>query len=145
MSAQDETFMQLALEQAALAEQKGEVPVGALLVQDNQVIATGFNQPISTSDPTAHAEIVALRKGAQALNNYRLVDTTLYVTLEPCMMCLGAILHARVARLVYGASDPKVGAVRNKLTGFNHTIVVQKGVLEDVCSALLKAYFRKRR
>jgi len=142
--------MRRALELARSAEQAGEVPVGAVLVKDEEIIAEGWNCPISTNDPTAHAEIIALRAGGLALNNYRLVDSTLYVTLEPCAMCMTAIVHARVKRLVFGAYDPKRGAVCNALqladAGFlNHKVEWTGGVLEEECSALLKAFFKGRR
>ncbi|MFZ4699943.1 MAG: tRNA adenosine(34) deaminase TadA [Candidatus Methylumidiphilus sp.] len=146
----DETWMRRALKLACQAEQAGEVPVGAVLVKEGLCIAEGWNCPISSNDPTAHAEIVALRAGGLALNNYRLVDTTLYVTLEPCAMCMAAIVHARVKRLVFGAFDPKRGAVCNALqlaeTEFlNHKVEWTGGVLEGKCSLLLKAFFRRRR
>ena len=142
--------MSIALELARLAEAKAEVPVGAVLVKDDIALAEGWNCPISTNDPTAHAEIVALREGGLALNNYRLNDTTLYVTLEPCAMCMGAIIHARVKRLVFGAEDPKRGAVCNALqladTEFlNHKVEWTGGVLEEECSQLLREFFRRKR
>ena len=145
-----EQFMQLALEQARQAEQAGEVPVGAVLVKEGAVIATGYNQPISLSDPCAHAEIVTLRAAGQVLGNYRLLDTTLYVTLEPCVMCIGALLHARVARIVYGATDPKAGAIESIFqipheTALNHRVVCQGGVLAAACSELLTGFFKERR
>lgn len=145
-----EYFMMEALQQARHAESVGEVPVGAVLVKDHQVIARGFNQPISECDPTAHAEIVALRAGAKAVTNYRLLDTTLYVTLEPCAMCIGAILHARVNTLVYAARDPKAGAVESVFqiaddTRLNHRITCLSGVLAEEASQLLKDFFRKKR
>ena len=126
------------------------MPVGAVLVKDNQLIAEGWNQPISSNDPSAHAEVVALRAAAQALNNYRLVDTTLYITLEPCAMCAGALMHARVKRVVFGASDPRTGAagsVFNILnsTELNHIIDIQQGVLQQECSALLTRFFKNKR
>ena len=142
--------MQRALELAQQAEKYGEVPVGAVLVKNGEIIAEGWNQPISANDPTAHAEIMALRAGAQALDNYRLVDTTLYVTLEPCIMCMGAIIHARVQRLVYGASDPKAGAACSVYTipadrKLNHHVDVEGGVLAEQCGGLLTEFFRQRR
>lgn len=142
--------MALALEQAQLAWQHGEVPVGAVVVCDGEVIATGFNQPIGTHDPTAHAEIVALRAAAEKLGNYRLPGCTLYVTLEPCVMCSGAMMHARVARVVYAAPDPKTGACGSVLDLFaearlNHHAAVEGGVLADDASAMLKAFFAERR
>jgi len=146
----DEQFMGQALELARNAEAHGEVPVGAILVAGERVIATGRNSPIESSDPTAHAEIQALRSAASALKNYRLPDTTLYVTLEPCAMCAGAIVHARVARVVYGCADPRGGAagtVFNVLdcAELNHRVSVTSGVRADECKALLQAFFRTRR
>lgn len=142
--------MQLALEQARQAKAQGEVPVGAVLVKDGVVVATGFNQPISRCDPTAHAEIVAMRAAAQSLANYRLLDTTLYVTLEPCIMCLGAMLHARVSELVFAASDPKVAAVQqlqqlSETSAMNHQLNCTAGILESEASQLLRDFFRERR
>lgn len=142
--------MQQALEQAKLAAENGEVPVGAIVVKDGTVIGRGFNQPIGQHDPTAHAEIQAMRQAAAHLGNYRLVDCTLYVTLEPCAMCSGAIQHARIARLVYGASDPKTGACGSVVnlmaeTRLNHHTEVTGGVLAEACGALLSAFFKARR
>ena len=147
---QDIKWMQHALKLAKRAESIDEVPVGAVLIKDNELVAEGWNQPISGIDPTAHAEIVALRKAAKALNNYRLVDTTLYVTLEPCAMCAGAIVHARVKRVVIGAADPRTGAagsVFNLLQSeqLNHVVDVEQGVLEKDCSCLLTEFFRNKR
>ena len=146
----DEQFMGQALDLARNAEAHGEVPVGAILVAGDRVIATGRNSPIESSDPTAHAEIQALRSAASALKNYRLPDTTLYVTLEPCAMCAGAIVHARVARVVYGCADPRGGAagtVFNVLdcAELNHRVSVSSGVRAAECKALLQAFFRTRR
>lgn len=146
----DETFMRLAIDQAHNAWALGEVPVGAVLVKDGRVIATGFNQPIGYNDPTAHAEILALRAAAELLDNYRLDDCTLYVTLEPCAMCAGAIQHARLARLVYAAADPKTGACGSVVDLFaeprlNHHTRVQAGVLGGDCGALLSTFFAERR
>lgn len=146
----DEHWMRLAMTFALQAESQGEVPVGALLVLENQVIGEGWNQPIGLNDPSAHAEIMALRSGAQAVKNYRLVDSTLYVTLEPCVMCVGAIIHARVARVVIGAADPKSGAAGSAfdlLNGnkFNHKVDITNGILAKDCGDLLKAFFEKRR
>ena len=143
-------YMRLALEQARAAARAGEVPVGAVLVHKERVIATGANRPISACDPTAHAEIEALRAGAQVLGSYRLTDTTLYVTLEPCLMCAAAVVHARVRRLVYGAFDPRVGAAGSLIDAFalpgqNHRVDVFGGVLEAECGALLKGFFERRR
>lgn len=142
----DADYMQLALEQARAAGARGEVPVGAVLVQGAEVIARGGNQPIATHDPTAHAEIVTLRAAGQALGNYRLDDTVLYVTLEPCLMCASAIVHARVRRVVYGAFDPKAGAAGGlidafALKGLNHRVDVFGGVLESECASLLSQFF----
>jgi tRNA(adenine34) deaminase len=150
VTGQDEVFMRRALELAREAEAAGEVPVGALIVRDAEVLAEGFNRPISTHDPTAHAEMVALRAAAARVDNYRLLGTTLYVTLEPCAMCAGAMVHARVQRLVYAATDPRAGAagsvfnvVRNP--ALNHRIEVVPGVLADECAALLRNFFLSRR
>jgi tRNA(adenine34) deaminase len=150
MGIDDDIWMVRALELARRAEESGEVPVGAVLVKDGECIAEGFNCPISTHDATAHAEIICLRAGGLALGNYRLVDTTLYVTLEPCAMCMTAIVHARVKRLVFGAYDPKRGAVCNALRlaeaeFLNHSVEWGGGVLEAECSALLRDFFRCRR
>ncbi len=146
----DIEFMQQALSQAHYAESIDEVPVGAIIVKDNEVIATGFNQPITYHDPTAHAEIAAIRNAAQTLQNYRLNNTTLYVTLEPCVMCIGAILHARVKRLVFGACDPKAGAIQSIFqiadeTRLNHRIEYSGGVLKQECGDLLRDFFKRRR
>lgn len=146
----DETWMRHAIRLAQRAEQQGEVPVGAVLVVNDQCIAEGWNSPINSHDPTAHAEIMAIRKAGQVVENYRLIDTTLYVTLEPCVMCMGAISHARIKRLVFGAYDPKRGAVCNALnlndTSFlNHRIDWLGGVLETNCAELLRDFFRVRR
>ncbi len=143
-------FMQRALELARAAEAEGEVPVGAVLVKDGEIVAEGFNQPISSCDPTAHAEIVALRGAAASVENYRLPGTTLYVTLEPCPMCAGAMVHARVERLVYGASDPRTGAAGSVFDlvcneDLNHRLEVQSGLLADESAALLRTFFRARR
>lgn len=142
--------MRRALELAAQAEAQGEVPVGALVVLDGKVIGEGWNRPITAHDPTAHAEIVALRAAAAALGNYRVNGATLYVTLEPCPMCAGAMVHARVARVVYGASDPLAGSggsVFNLLnsSALNHRVQVQGGVLVEECSQRLKLFFQARR
>lgn len=139
-----------AIELAKKAEAMGEVPVGAVLVQNNQIIGEGWNQPIMHCDPTAHAEIIALRQAAQKNQNYRLPDTTLYVTLEPCIMCAGAIIHARVKRLVYGADDPKSGAIASvfKVTQpglLNHDVICERGILADECGQILKRFFQKQR
>ena len=146
----DADWMQAALLLAARAAASGEVPVGAVLVQGESLLAEGWNQPIAAHDPTAHAEVLALRAAGQSLGNYRLADTTLYVTLEPCLMCVGAIVHARVARLVFGAFDPKSGAVTSCMHGFdvpglNHRVAATGGILAGECGALLKQFFRDRR
>jgi len=146
----DEYWMKRALELAHEAEALGEVPVGAVIVKDNQIIAEAFNQPIASHDASSHAEINALRAAGETLNNYRLLDTTLYVTLEPCVMCVGAMIHARVARVVYGASDPKTGALGsafNLLNAMhhNHIFEVTAGVLADESGTLLQEFFKARR
>jgi len=150
IDADDERWMRLALGLAERAEAAGEVPVGAVLVLDGELVAEGWNRPIATHDPAAHAEVVVLRAAGGILGNYRLTGSTLYVTLEPCLMCVGAIVHARVARLVYGASDPKSGVVNTLCQGFdlpglNHRPEVTAGVLADACSEQLKRFFRARR
>lgn len=148
--AAQQRFMTLALEQARLAWAEGEVPVGAVVVKDGEVIATGYNRPIGGHDPTAHAEIVALRAAAEKLGNYRLPGCELYVTLEPCIMCSGAMMHARLARVVYAATDPKTGACGSVVNLFeedrlNHHTGVQGGVMAEEASGLLKAFFAERR
>ena len=147
---QDEKWMALALEQARKAEEEGEVPVGAILVKDGLVIARAHNQPISTNDPTAHAEILLLRAAGEKLKNYRLTGTSLYVTLEPCAMCLGAIMHARIERVIFGAHDPKTGVCGSSenfmdSNCFNHKIKLFSGVLENKSRKLLKKFFISRR
>ncbi|WP_083627205.1 tRNA adenosine(34) deaminase TadA [Vibrio ponticus] len=149
-SALDEQFMRRAMALAAQAEQEGEVPVGAVLVKDGQVIAEGWNQSIGSHDATAHAEVQTLRKAGQTLENYRLLDTTLYVTLEPCPMCAGALLHSRVKRIVFGAPDLKAGAAGTVLNLFEHQAAyhyatVERGLLEDECREQLQAFFKRRR
>jgi tRNA(adenine34) deaminase len=146
----DAIFMRQALDQAHNAWALGEVPVGAVVVKDGEIIATGFNQPIGTHDPTAHAEIMALRAAAAILGNYRLPGCELFVTLEPCAMCSGAMLHARLARVVYGASDPKTGACGSIVNLFeqnqlNHHTELVGGVMAQECGALLKEFFAERR
>jgi tRNA(adenine34) deaminase len=142
-------FMRLALEQARQALDLGEVPVGAVLVRGQDVVATGFNQPIHTLDPTGHAEIVTLRRAAQQARNYRLPGTTLYVTLEPCLMCVGALVNARVSSLVYGAAEPKWGSVRSLLDvntlALNHRFEIVAGVLEEECRQIVVDFFEFRR
>ncbi|MDO8953478.1 MAG: tRNA adenosine(34) deaminase TadA [Gammaproteobacteria bacterium] len=146
----DQVFMQHALSLAQKAQAAGEVPVGAVIVLDNEIIAEGYNQPISHHDPSAHAEMQAIRQAAKKLGNYRLLNTTLYVTLEPCMMCLGAMVHARVKRLVYAASEPKAGVIHSAAqlansTFLNHRLEISSGVMAEESSALLKAFFLQRR
>lgn len=146
----DQRWMARALELAGRAEDEGEVPVGAVLVHDGQELACGWNHPIGGVDPTAHAEIHALRNAAKILENYRLTDTTLYVSLEPCVMCVGAIVHARVRRLVYAATEPRTGAVVSRFQLLepglhNHTLEVTGGVLVEQSAAMLRAFFRSRR
>jgi tRNA(adenine34) deaminase len=146
----DADFMQRALELARATQAGGEVPVGAVLVRSAAVIAGGANRPIGACDPTAHAEIEALRAGARALGSYRLADTTLYVTLEPCLMCAAAIVHARVRRVVFGAFDPQAGGAGSlldvfRLPGLNHRVDVFGGVLGEECGALLRGFFEQRR
>jgi tRNA(adenine34) deaminase len=151
MDAERDTYwMQHALVLAQRAEQAGEVPVGAVLVDNDEVIGEGWNQPIGNHDPSAHAEVMALRAAGQRLANYRLPGTTLYVTLEPCIMCVGALIHARIERLVYGAADPRTGAIDSVLKladdpHLNHRIQCQGGVLSEECGALLKRFFQRRR
>ena len=147
---EDEKWMSLALKQARKAEEHGEVPVGAILVKDGHVVARAHNQPISSNDPTAHAEIQLLRAAGKKLKNYRLTGTSLYVNLEPCAMCLGAIMHARIERLVFGAYDPKTGVCGSsenlmKSSCFNHKINLTSGVLEKESRKLLKNFFIARR
>ena len=146
----DDHWMRRALALAQQAGDAGEVPVGAVLVMDGEPVAEGWNHPIQAHDPTAHAEVACLRAAGLALDNYRLTGSTLYVTLEPCLMCVGSIVHARVARLVYGAADPKSGAVDSVCRGFdlpglNHRVEAQGGVLADACGDLLRDFFRERR
>jgi tRNA(adenine34) deaminase len=142
--------MEAALDQARLALAAGEVPVGAVLVAGGQILARGFNQPISATDPTAHAEVLVLREAARVLKNYRLTDATVYVTVEPCLMCVGAMVHARVREVVYGAAEPKSGALVSTLKalespGLNHRFVVTAGVLEDECRSIIQEFFRQKR
>jgi tRNA(adenine34) deaminase len=150
MGLNDERWMSEALLLARQAEAAGEVPVGAVLVKDGALLGAGWNQPIGAHDPTAHAEVMALRAAAKDAGNYRLTGTTLYVTLEPCAMCAGAMVHARVARLVYGAADPKTGAAGSvfdltRTETLNHRLEVEGGVLAEECGGLLKDFFAKRR
>ena len=145
-----EQFMSAALEQARHALASGEVPIGAVVVIDGRVVAGGFNQPISSVDPTAHAEMVALREAARGVGNYRLTDAILYVTVEPCLMCVGALVHARVREVVYGAAEPKSGALVSavrglELPGLNHRFAVTGGVLEEESRGLVQLFFQERR
>ena len=142
--------MRAALEQALEAGRRGEVPVGAVVVVDEKIVGAGFNQPIGAQDPTAHAEIVAMRDAAKQLGNYRLRGATLYVTIEPCQMCVGAMVHARVARLVYGTREPKAGAIESAMRAhehpaLNHRITATGGVLEEECRGLIQEFFRQKR
>ena len=146
----DQQFMRMAIEQAQLAAQSGEVPVGAVLVRDEEVISKAFNRPIANHDPSAHAEMLALREAALLEENYRMPGTTLYVTLEPCAMCSGAMLHARVGRVVFGAPDPKTGAAGSVLDLFsskqiNHQTTVEGGIMSEECGQLLRDFFKGRR
>lgn len=145
-----ERFMDLALDEARRAAECGEVPVGAVVVADGEIVGRGFNQPIGSNDPTAHAEIVALRAAARAAGNYRLTGSTLYVTVEPCLMCVGAMVHARIGALVYGADEPKSGAIRSavhalELPGLNHQFEVITGAREEACRELIQGFFRQKR
>jgi tRNA(adenine34) deaminase len=147
---QDESYLQLALAQARLAAEAGEVPVGAIVVFENEIVGRGRNEVLGTNDPTAHAEIVALRAAARAMNNYRLTGCELFTTLEPCSMCAGAIIHARIARLVYGAADPKAGAAGSVVEvinhpKLNHQLQITAGVMGEECGEMLRAFFRERR
>src|SRR6476646_8453143 len=149
-SGEEAAWMELALEQAALATAAGEVPVGALVIKDGEIIGRGHNRNLLDDDPTAHAEIVALRQAAARLRNHRLTGCTLVATIEPCAMCAGALIHARIARLVYGASDPKAGAAGSVLQiinhpGLNHRMEVTAGVLSSECSEILQEFFRRKR
>lgn len=146
----DTVFMQEALKLAAQAAAKGEVPVGAVVVHDGTIVGRGYNQPIAGNDPTAHAEVMAMRDAGRALGNYRLADCDLYVTLEPCVMCSGAIMHARIRRVVYGARDPKTGACGSAIdlfaqTQLNHHAEISGGMLADEAVALLQDFFARRR
>lgn len=146
----DDRFMRAALEQARDARRRGEVPVGAVVVLNDEIIGAGCNQPISATDPTAHAEIVALRDAAQRAGNYRLTGTTVYVTIEPCQMCFGAMIHARVDRIVYGTAEPKAGAIESAMRAhehpsLNHRIAATGGVLEAECRDMIQEFFRERR
>lgn len=146
----DEKYMKMALEEAEKAGQRGEVPVGAILLKGDQVLVKDHNRCIELSDPTAHAEILVLRKGGEILRNYRLNDTVMYVTAEPCPMCVSAMVHSRISRLIFGALEPKFGAVESKLrllngNGLNHKMKVDRGILEKECAEILKNFFKERR
>jgi tRNA(adenine34) deaminase len=146
----DELFMEAALAQARLALAAGEVPIGAVLVIDEAIVARSYNQPIGACDPTAHAEVLVLREAARETGNYRLTDATVYVTVEPCLMCVGALVHARVGTVVYGAAEPKTGALESTLRalespGLNHRFAVRTGVREAACRELIQQFFRERR
>jgi tRNA(adenine34) deaminase len=143
-------WMHVALDQAKKARDLGEVPVGAVIVKEGVVLGVGHNQPIGATDPTAHAEIIAIRTAAKTIDNYRLAGSTLYVTLEPCAMCAGALVHSRIARLVYGATEPKAGAIESTQAllahpAMNHQVEVIGGVLQELCSEQLSAFFKARR
>ena len=147
---EDEKWMQYAIIEANIAKDKGEVPVGSVIVQNSQIIAEAHNCPISKNDPTAHAEIEALRKAGEKLQNYRITNATLYVTLEPCVMCLGAIIHSRIDRVVFGASDSKGGVCGSSIDlssklFFNHRININGGILEKDCQKILQSFFKLRR
>ena len=145
-----ELFMEAAIDQARRGLAAGEVPIGAVLVINGEIISRAYNRPISSVDPTAHAEVIALRAAAQATGNYRLTDATVYVTLEPCLMCVGALVHARVKEVVYGAVEPKTGALVSSMRaletpGLNHRFAVTGGVLEEQCRGLVQGFFRAKR
>jgi len=146
----DEFWMEEALREGVRAQAAGEVPIGAVVVHEGRILGRGSNRPISSNDPTAHAEIIAMREAGQALGNYRLADCDLFVTMEPCAMCAGAMVHARIRRLIYGATDPKAGAVESVMhvldnASLNHQIEVKKGVLAGRCMELVQAFFRDKR
>ena len=143
-------FMRAALDQARLAFAAGEVPIGAVLVIDDRIVARAFNQPIAAVDPTAHAEIGVLREAAHVIGNYRLTDATVYVTIEPCLMCVGALVHARVREVVFGAPEPKTGAIVStiralEVPSLNHRFAVTSGVLEEDCRAIIQQFFKEKR
>lgn len=150
LAAADHLYMRRALELAGEARQRGEVPVGAVVVLDDRIVGEGFNQPIGSHDATAHAEILALREAGRAAGNYRLTGATLYVTIEPCQMCVGAMIHARIGRLVYGTPEPKAGAIESAMRAhehpaLNHRMAAEGGVLADECRELIQEFFRNRR
>jgi tRNA(adenine34) deaminase len=143
-------YMRAALDQARLGLKAGEVPIGAVLVAGDRIVACAFNQPITSNDPTAHAEVLVLREAGRVLGNYRLTEATMYVTVEPCLMCVGAMVHARVRELVYGATEPKAGALISAVRaleypGLNHRFAVTGGVLEEDCRAIIQEFFRQKR
>ncbi len=145
-----DVFMEAALEQARRGLDAGEVPIGAVLVIGGEIVARAYNQPIGSIDPTAHAEVLALREAAKAIGNYRLIDATMFVTIEPCLMCVGALVHARVREVVYGATEPRTGALVSSLRaldtpGLNHRFTVTGGVLEDACREIVQQFFREKR
>jgi len=146
----DEKYMKMALEEAEKARQKGEIPIGAILLRGDQVLARNHNRCIELSDPTAHAEILVLRKGGEVLKNYRLDESVVYVTAEPCPMCASAMVHSRISRLVFGTYEPKFGAVESKFkllngNGVNHRVKIDRGILERECAEILKVFFKERR
>jgi tRNA(adenine34) deaminase len=146
----DEKYMKMALEEAEQARQKGEIPIGAILLRGDQVLARNHNRCIELSDPTAHAEILVLRKGGEVLKNYRLDETVMYVTAEPCPMCASAMVHSRISRLVFGTHEAKFGAVESKFklfsdNGVNHRVKIDRGILERECADILKSFFKERR
>ena len=146
----DARFMRAALEQAGEAQRRGEVPVGAVVVIDDEIVGEGFNQPIGAHDPTAHAEIVAIREASKRIGNYRLSGAALYVTIEPCQMCVGAMIHARIARVVYGTREPRAGAIESAMRAhehpaLNHRMTATGGVLEEDCRALIQEFFQEKR
>jgi len=146
----DEKYMRMALEEAKMAGQRGEIPVGAVLLKEDRVLTKDHNRCIELSDPTAHAEVLVLRRGGEILRNYRLIDTVMYVTAEPCPMCVSAMVHSRISRLVFGTLEPKFGAVESKFrmldsNGWNHKVKVDRGILKEECAGLLKTFFRERR
>jgi tRNA(adenine34) deaminase len=146
----DEKYMKMALEEAEKARQKGEIPIGAILLKRDQVLARDHNRCIELSDPTAHAEILVLRKGGEVLKNYRLDETVMYVTAEPCPMCGSAMVHSRISRLVFGTYEPKFGAVESKFkllngNGVNHRVKIDRGILERECAEILKSFFKEKR
>ena len=146
----DEHYMRMALEEAKLAGESGEVPVGAVLIKEDRVLGKDHNRCIELNDPTAHAEILVLRKAGEILRNYRLMDTVMYVTAEPCPMCASAMVHGRISRLVFGTHEPKFGAVESKFRllqddGFNHKVEIARGILEEECAEILRVFFREKR